>query len=274
MIRTASPGDLAGIASLWNQAFPGDETFLKYYLERFVPDDVLVFSGNEGIVSMLHIIPSNLFTFDGPVECGYVFSVATHPDYRGKGIASAVVNEAHTVMKKRGMAASILVPKNEPLFDFYARLGYLPYFKSDLSSIPLVAAESNCRIAVYDDIAQMSSIYENSLKDRVHLSRTAEYWKILLDTEDCAVCLSADGVCGYCFFSDNEGLTVNELFTVSTAAELSLLAFLGGLSGKAFITHPCSTSSGRYMGMIKFFDGFELPAVTEQAPYMNMVFNT
>ena len=67
-----------------------------------------------------------LYWFDCGYEGGrlaYIYAVATHPDHRGQGLASRLLQQTHTHLKQQGYAGAVLKPA-AGLFPFYERLGY------------------------------------------------------------------------------------------------------------------------------------------------------
>jgi GNAT superfamily N-acetyltransferase len=68
-----------------------------------------------------------LGTIDNAEDLGFYF-VATHPDHRGKGLASRLMAAAIAAARERGMRTSSLQASKmgEPL---YLRLGYEPHFR-------------------------------------------------------------------------------------------------------------------------------------------------
>jgi len=71
-----------------------------------------------------------LGTIDHDADLGFYF-VATHPDHRGRGLASRLVAVALAEARERGMRTSTLQASamGEPV---YRRLGYEPYFRLEL----------------------------------------------------------------------------------------------------------------------------------------------
>ena len=71
---------------------------------------------------------SVLYWFDCEYPGGklaYIYAVATHPDHRGKGLASRLLAQTHEHLKALGYAGAVLKPA-DGLFPFYERLGYKP----------------------------------------------------------------------------------------------------------------------------------------------------
>ncbi len=54
----------------------------------------------------------------------YLYAVATHPDFRGRGHCRTLMEKARQVLTARGYAGAVLVPENEGLRQMYGKLGY------------------------------------------------------------------------------------------------------------------------------------------------------
>lgn len=107
---------------LWQRVFGDDRAFIDLYLtEVYRPENMLVRCDEAGhIVSMLHIV--EIETIYGPT--GYLYAIATDEAWRGRGLASALIEEAVEELRRRGMAAVMLIPSHEDLKAFYERLGF------------------------------------------------------------------------------------------------------------------------------------------------------
>lgn len=117
--------DVLELKALWLCSFGGTEDDADfYYQNRFRPEDTLLWREDGRIVSMMTLMR---VWQDG--EPGYyVFAVATHPDYRGRGLMRELDRWAVEVIKERGGRFSCLVPANEGLFAMYEKLGYAANF--------------------------------------------------------------------------------------------------------------------------------------------------
>lgn len=94
---------------LWSLCFP--------YCEPGIHDPLTVKDG-ERVVSMLNRMPMRV--------CGlnavYIYGVATHPDYRRRGLASRLIRDA---LAAPGYDIAALVPEHPPMAAFYKRFGFV-----------------------------------------------------------------------------------------------------------------------------------------------------
>lgn len=107
---------------LWQRVFGDDRDFIDLFLtEVYRPENMLVRCDETGhVVAMLHIV--EIETELGPTA--YLYAIATDEAWRGRGLASSLVEEAVDTARSRGMAAAMLIPSHEGLKAFYGRLGF------------------------------------------------------------------------------------------------------------------------------------------------------
>jgi predicted GNAT family acetyltransferase len=86
----------------------------------------MVAEDSGAITSMLCFEPFDLAISgrEAKPRGAYIFGVATSPEHRGRGAATALMDFAHARLSDMGFALSALVPADEELFDFYTKRGY------------------------------------------------------------------------------------------------------------------------------------------------------
>ena len=109
-----------GLKGLWKTVFGDTDFFIDSFFDvAFSPDRCRCIEENGKIVSALYWL-------DCQWECqkiAYIYAVATDPQYRGKGLASRLMEDTHAQLKELGYAGAVLKPA-KGLFPFYERLGY------------------------------------------------------------------------------------------------------------------------------------------------------
>lgn len=133
MIRPARPEDLPGIKRLWMQAFHDSEAATDFYFEHRMPladllDCLLIDTRDGELRGMLSLLPIDLVSGGVSYPARYFFAIATDERFRRLGISTALIGEAERITLGRGGVASLLVPANPPLFDFYGKRGYETMF--------------------------------------------------------------------------------------------------------------------------------------------------
>lgn len=132
-ITYATIEDTDEIINLWQQSFGDKEEYIRFYMERRFTDETMLVVRRDGrLVSMAGFLPVklNLAVLDCEREAEkfdayYVYAVATHPDCRKMGYASAIIEHAFKKWKK----PLILQPASESLEKYYGDLGFVRCFK-------------------------------------------------------------------------------------------------------------------------------------------------
>ena len=109
------------LKKLWQTVFGDPDVFLDtFFRVAYSPDRCrYVELDGEAVCA--------LYWFDceyGGGKLAYLYAVATHPDHRGKGLASRLLEDTHAHLKALGYAGCVLKPA-KGLFPFYERLGYV-----------------------------------------------------------------------------------------------------------------------------------------------------
>lgn len=100
----------------------GDAAFGDLLFDKFAPDCLRVIEEAGVLKSMLFSIPYDLQTEEGVVPARYIYAVATAPEARGQGYAGALLRREI----ERGEPV-FLRPSSPSLFDFYGRVGFVPF---------------------------------------------------------------------------------------------------------------------------------------------------
>lgn len=106
---------------LWRLAFGDEESFIQCFFNQVYRPErcrcVLV-DGQAAAV---------LYWFDG--ECrgrklAYLYAVATHPDFRRRGLCRLLMEDTHDHLTKLGYDGTLLLPAEEWLRPMYQKMGY------------------------------------------------------------------------------------------------------------------------------------------------------
>lgn len=124
------------LAALWQAAFDDQGESVHYFFDyRFQPENCLVGTTSGRVVSMLHMLPTEVATDRGSVAAHYIYAAATLPAMQGQGYMGALLRVAALCGEWRGQRYSLLLPSNQGLYEFYARHGYLPQFRTKLVTL-------------------------------------------------------------------------------------------------------------------------------------------
>jgi len=184
-VRTARTADLPAVYDLIELAFPeaprplfvnqteADSTF------RLRHARVAIDEGR--VLGYVRIFARRMLVRGVPVAAGGIGSVATHPDAQHHGIASALLDDAITQMRREGMAVSFLFTG---IPGFYERLGYRivrePSFLADAAEAARAAAPSmyDVRPASDADVPRLLALYRAATAGTTGaIARTRRSWR-------------------------------------------------------------------------------------------------
>ncbi len=125
MIVFASDGYIHQIKELWCQAFGDTKQGADFYFSNLHQNEnMLIDVEGNNVTSMLTMHPITLVNHKKTLYARYIYAVATHKDFRMQGRSTRLIMYAHEYMRAQNIDASILVPENEGLFDFYEKRHY------------------------------------------------------------------------------------------------------------------------------------------------------
>ena len=119
--KKAGTGDIDELKKLWLSCFDDSEEAAKLFFERnknAYHAYTAILDGK--IVSALYLIDCRLCGENAHYLCG----AATLPEYRKRGIMSALIEYSLNDAKSRGDRFSVLLPANVGLYRYYSALGY------------------------------------------------------------------------------------------------------------------------------------------------------
>ena len=121
--------DLPRLREIWLRSFGANVAYADlFFHHRFSPTETLVWRESGQVQAMLFWLPATLFASGEQGPLAYVYGVATHPQARGQGRGSRLLQALDQVLQARGYWASLLVPAEPSLFSFYQRVGYAQGF--------------------------------------------------------------------------------------------------------------------------------------------------
>lgn len=120
-IEYPAPGAQPKLTKLWKLAFgDSEETIEQFFVTAYDPQRCRCIPAGEEIAAALYWLDC---------ECrgqklAYIYAVATHPDYRGRGLCRALMEDTHRILADRGYAGAVLMPAGETLRQMYGKMGY------------------------------------------------------------------------------------------------------------------------------------------------------
>lgn len=212
---------------LWEQCFDDEKAFVDFYFSRIYKDEYTYLSYvGDRAVSHVEALPY-LLSFQGdryPIH--YISGACTLAEFRGQGLMQQLMAAALQDRAEKGDDLSFLIPANEGLFDFYAKMGYqtLCYYRlSDegelwASFLPECLPEVGLEqlIALCQEQEPFPRVLHGSEVIKTILA------SLEVDSELSAITLGDRGSRGVAFVDQSAGAAVvRDLFT--SRAELPLL---------------------------------------------------
>jgi len=183
-IRPATQGEIPEVLRFQAKCYGLPEAHFRELSERdpwFKPENILLLHSSDKIASCLQIFPKPIRIGSASVTIAGVGNVATHPEYRGRGYATRLLERAVELMKDRGYGLSILFTK---IHGFYQRLGWgvaCPRYKYVIPAAEgrhRDPSEFQVEPLKQDDLNDIMHIYEASNKRRMlSVQRSAECWR-------------------------------------------------------------------------------------------------
>lgn len=106
---------------MWHAIFGDEYAEIDRFLVRHSEAVPLIHKDGDRVVSMLYIVPMRMWGR----RVAYIYAVATHPDYRGQGIASKLLGEALRLLDaSRRFDVVALIPSSTDSKRLYERVGF------------------------------------------------------------------------------------------------------------------------------------------------------
>lgn len=139
MIRFATQSDLPAVRTLWDKCFgeEGTQAFNDYFFSQcYTPSHTLLLCEGNELCAMTQMLPYRLRTAQQSVPVTYIYGACTDPTCRRKGYMAKLLEHSFMLDEQAGRAASILIPAEEWLFEFYRAFGYETAFFVSRTKIP------------------------------------------------------------------------------------------------------------------------------------------
>ena len=182
MIRFVEQRDFPAVVDLWNCCFPGDETFTAWFFAHSYRPEVTLVDEEDGVLcSMLQMLPYQLHDMRGVRPVTYIYGACTAPACRRQHRMDRLLARSFELDRQAGRAASVLIPQEEWLFDFYDQFGYQTAFYTDSTIVSRadtpVEADGQMRRLTEADIPALRALCPS---DGLCLLRTDADWQAQL----------------------------------------------------------------------------------------------
>lgn len=128
--RTGFPSDVPELKKLWQLCFGDDPDYIdRFFEDLYLPEHMAVCADGAAPVSMVAFLPCTLRTPGGDAPWAYLYAMATHPQYQGRGLGQNLLRFAWDYARRsQGWDGLALVPADQGLFCFYAKTDYQTAF--------------------------------------------------------------------------------------------------------------------------------------------------
>ena len=176
-VRPSVPADIPAQRQLWQLAFGDDGAYVdNFYTAYYRPERVLVLE-EAGAVRAMTAWFDTAFALPGrgEVRAAYLYAVATHPDWRGRGLAGELLARADGFFRGWGVQAVTTVPAEPSLHNFFGGNGFREcfvhgQFRYDRSAAPAPARGALEKLSP----AAYAALREERLAGRAHIALSPE----------------------------------------------------------------------------------------------------
>lgn len=209
-IRSARREDFPAIYDLLEVCFRNER--IEYFIHQTEDDSTYrlrqtrVLEADGRVVSHVRIFARRMLVRGVALPIGGIGSVATYPEYEGRGFATALLRDAIEQMEGAGHALSFLFTG---LLPFYERLGWRvvpePLYRAEPEEVAGVSASAGVSVRrfVDADLPAVARVYRRAIEGKTGaIVRSLQYWRdhmtwILDDREGFLVAESRGRVVAY-----------------------------------------------------------------------------
>lgn len=128
--KKAQPEMLDEIMRIMTACFGDPIWVIKFFFkEKLSIDSCYICKVNNKIVSVLHVIKSNIKINKESLNGIYIYGACTLKEYRNQGYMTNLIKYVNELYSSKGYDCSYLLPANKDLEKFYSNLGYKNFFK-------------------------------------------------------------------------------------------------------------------------------------------------
>ena len=213
LIRAARPADMPAVYELLSTCFADARPNL--FPRQFEHDSTRrrrhtrVVEVDGRVVAHLRVFDRHMWVRGARVRAAGIGSVATHPDYRRRGLANALLHDTIALLRRDGYHLSFLGSEVAPLF--YERLGWRVVREpshgvqaAEAATLPASHAGLTVRPFEPSDLAEVARIHASATRGRTGaVARSLRYWTdhmSWLDVDAGGFLLAVDGERGLSAF--------------------------------------------------------------------------
>ena len=180
IIRPSVPADIPAQRELWALAFGDDGAYVdNFYRTYYRPERMLVLETEGGVRAMTAWFDTTFCLPGGErLRTAYLYAVATHPQFRSRGLSGALLAWADGYFRSLGVEAVTTVPARPSLHQFFAANGFQECFthtQRTLASLPSPTPETKGTASLSPLSPQeYTCLREELLSDTSHIALPEE----------------------------------------------------------------------------------------------------
>lgn len=165
---------------LWKDTFHDSDQYISLIFDSYFDPDLVAYHESDGrVVAALLGVPYQFGNAENQVRGLYLCGLATHPDFRGRGLMTKLLDEINDKARQRGFAFTFLIPSDEGLRKYYHDRSYVNAFYrviDNYTSLHDFQLEYNSILAEQKEkVAELKKRYFEGLKcDYVSASKPAD----------------------------------------------------------------------------------------------------
>ena len=106
---------------LWRLAFGDPTEWIDcFFSTAYAPERCRFLTSAGRVTAALYWLDG----FCGGQKLAYLYAIATHPDFRGRGLCRTLMADTHTLLAQQGYSGTLLLPAGEGLRQMYRKMGY------------------------------------------------------------------------------------------------------------------------------------------------------
>lgn len=144
------------LKDLWQLAFADSPQAINaFFSTAYSPARCQVLMEDDRVVAALHWLDTQ---YRGQ-KLAYLYAVATHPDFRRRGLCRTLMNHTEKLLKAQGYAGALLSPASDGLRKMYGSMGYRDCCYCAKLSVPAAAKPAVLRPVGIDEYARLRRQY-------------------------------------------------------------------------------------------------------------------
>lgn len=161
-VQLLEKSDIPEAKTLWKEAFTDSDEFINWYFKnKVLSDHSLGAFDEDGLVSVLHMIPFTIRLQGKPVKSLMIAGAATKQERRGEGHMRVLLLHALEEMRSRGIFITHLYPFKH---SFYERFGWTAYTQVHRAVVTEAPLRRDVEVIETDDTSALQSIYARMMR--------------------------------------------------------------------------------------------------------------